>query len=218
MKRLILFIFFAFPFCFQSQLKDRQNNSYLTQKIGNQEWMAENLRTTVFNDGNAIPFVSGNKSWMETTNPAYCFYENKVENRHSYGLLYNFYTIESNKICPFGWHVPTEMDWQELICFVGDEQTAGLYLKSEFLWAENGTGLNSYNFSALPSGGRKYTGVFDDLLTHGSWWSATEEVSLEQKKEYAISFQMIYWNSNVISWINKKQEGYPIRCVKDQSK
>ncbi len=215
MTRLILFIFIFLPFFFQSQIKDRQNNSYLTQKIGNQEWMCENLRTTVFNDGSAISFISENKAWMETTNPAYSFYENNIENRHTYGLFYNFYTIESKKICPIGWHVPTESEWQELICFVGDAQTAGLYLKSEFLWSENGVGLNSLKFSALPGGGRKYTGVYDDILKLGSWWSATEEVSLEQKKEYAISFQMIYWNSNVISWINKKQEGYPIRCIKD---
>lgn len=215
MIRWYLFFFVVLPFSFFSQLKDRQNNMYLTQKIGNQEWMCENLRTTVLNDGSAIPFISGNKTWMETTNPAYCFYDNRVENRHSFGLLYNFYTIESKKICPIGWHVPTESEWQELICFAGDEQTAGLYLKSEFLWSENGVGLNSLKFSALPGGGRKYTGAYDDLLTHGSWWSSTEEVSLEQKKEYALSFQMIYWNSNVISWINKKQEGYPIRCVKD---
>lgn len=215
MKTWFLFLFVVLSYSFFSQLNDRQNNTYTTQKIGNQEWMCENLRSTVLNDGSEIHFVSGNKAWMETTNPAFCFYENKLENRHTYGLFYNFFTIETNKICPVGWHVPTEIDWQELICFVGDERSAGHYLKYESLWSENGVGLNSFKFSALPSGGRKYTGVYDDLLTHGSWWSSTEEVSLEQKKEYAISFQMIYWNSNVISWMNKKQEGYPIRCVKD---
>ena len=215
MKTWFLFLFVVLSYSFFGQLKDRQNNSYTTQKIGNQEWMTENLRTTVFNDGSAIPFISGNKAWVETTNPAFCFYENKVENRHTFGLLYNFYTIESNKICPVGWHVPTEIDWLELICFVGDEQIAGMYLKSELLWNENGAGLNSFKFNALPGGGRKYTGVYDDLLKYGSWWSSTEEIALENKSDYALSFQMIYWNSNVIAWINKKQEGYSIRCVKN---
>lgn len=215
MMRWILLLLMVSPFCVFSQLKDRQNNSYVTQIIGNQEWMCENLRSTVFNDGSLIPFVSGNKAWMETTNPAYCFYENKVENRHTFGLLYNFYTIETQKICPSGWHVPTEADWQELICFVGDEHTSGARLKSEMLWIENGNGSNEFQFSVLPSGGRKYTGAFDDINNFGSFWSSTEEYTTDSKKEYAISFQFIYWNSTVISWINKKNEGYPIRCVKD---
>jgi uncharacterized protein (TIGR02145 family) len=90
-----------------------------------------------------------------------------------------------------------------------------MYIKSEVLWNENGSGLNSFKFNALPGGGRKYTGVYDDLLKYGSWWSSTEEISLENKSDYALSFQMIYWNSNIIAWINKKQEGYPIRCIKN---
>jgi uncharacterized protein (TIGR02145 family) len=138
-----------------------------------------------------------------------------VENRHQFGLLYNFYTVETKKLCPVGWHVPTETDWQELICFVGDEQSAAMYLKSLDFWTENGNGLDEFCFSALPSGGRKYTGAFDDLNNFGSWWSSTEEYSLDFKKEYAISFQMSFWNATVISWINKKQEGYTVRCVKN---
>jgi len=215
MKRWFLFFLIHLTFCAQSQIKDRQNNSYTTQIIGNQVWMCENLKTTVFNDGTLIPFISTSKSWMESKVPAFCFYENKAENRNIYGLLYNFYVVSSQKICPVGWHVPSKSEWDTLICFAGDEQTAAQFLKSGELWSENGNGLNQLKFSALPSGGRKYTGVYGDLRTQGSWWSSTEEHTLEKKKDYALSFQMIYWNSNVISWINKKQEGYPIRCVKD---
>jgi len=214
MKSFFILFLFLSLFVF-GQVKDKQGNTYSTVKIGNQLWMSENLKSSVFNDGTSIPYVSSSKQWMETTKPAYCYYQNNIENKHQFGLLYNFYTIESTKICPIGWHVPTESEWQELICFVGDEQNAALFLKNPFGWLENGIGLDDFNFSALPNGGRKYTGVYDELLSHGSWWSATAAYSIDEEKDYGISFQMCHWNSNVISWINKKQEGYAIRCVKD---
>lgn len=208
-------ILFCYPFFCFAQIRDVENNTYDTARIGNKVWMTENLRVTSYNDSTSIPLIVPSKTWSELTKPAYCIYENKVENLHTYGVLYNWFVVEKKNVCPVNWHVATDKDWQELIEFYDGEQLAGLSLKGTQFWLENGFGLNESQFSALPGGGRKYTGVYDFLNQVGIWWSANEEQIPEGKSENAITFQMTYWNNNAISWFNKKQEGYSIRCVKD---
>ena len=92
-----------------STVTDIDGNVYKTVKIGNQVWMAENLRTTKLNDGQPIPLVTENKEWSYRTTLGYCWYENdEAANNNIYGALYNWYTIETGKVCPKGWHVPTK--------------------------------------------------------------------------------------------------------------
>lgn len=93
-------------------LVDIDGNSYKTITIDNQIWMAENLKTTRLNDGDTIPMVSDVKTWISLTQPAYCWYDNNENpNKRLYGALYNWYTVETGKLCPKGWHVPSDKAW-----------------------------------------------------------------------------------------------------------
>lgn len=214
MKNRILVCFSIIVFTSFSQAVDGSGNVYSTTKIGNQVWLTENLRTTFFMDNTPIACVLPEKTWAETTKPAYCYYGSQVENEHNFGLLYNGYCLDKN-ICPQGFHVPTVNDWQTLICFVGDERNAGQFLKGEKFWVEKGFGMDEYGFNALPGGGRKYTGKYYELGESCVFWTSDIEQLTEGKSENQITFQLYYWNNNVIPWFNRKQEGYSIRCVQD---
>jgi hypothetical protein len=91
---------------------DIDGNTYATIKNGNQIWMAENLKTTRLNDGTIIPLVANSKIWVKLTNPAYCWHNNNEKaNKKQYGALYNWFAVETNKLCPVGWHVPSDKLW-----------------------------------------------------------------------------------------------------------
>lgn len=124
MKRSILvwmIIFVSLHLVSNSQVTDIDGNVYRTVRIGSQTWMAENLKSTKFNDGTEIGLVTDNKVWAALFNdssrtPAYCWYKNDISNKAVYGALYNWYAVNtgdiSNKnVCPDGWHIPAEADW-----------------------------------------------------------------------------------------------------------
>jgi hypothetical protein len=95
-------------------VKDIDANVYKTVNIGKQVWMAENLKTTKYNDGSTIPLVTENTAWESLTTPAYCWYNNDIANKEVYGALYNLYAVITNKLCPIGWHVPSNKEWTTL--------------------------------------------------------------------------------------------------------
>ena len=115
--------------CHTNSLKDIDGNLYKTVTIGSQVWMKENLRTTRYNDGLAIPLVTDYDSWAALTTPAYCWYNNDSKNKEVYGALYNYYTIDTKKLCPEGWYVPADSDWTELIDYLGGSEIAANKLK-----------------------------------------------------------------------------------------
>ncbi|MGB4293792.1 MAG: FISUMP domain-containing protein, partial [Bacteroidales bacterium] len=92
-------------------MNDVDGNRYKVIMIGNQLWMAENLRTTKYNDGTPIPLVTDNTAWSNLTSPGYCWYDNNSTNKDTYGALYNWYTVNTGKLCPSGWHVPSDDEW-----------------------------------------------------------------------------------------------------------
>lgn len=99
---------------------DVDGNVYKTVTIATQRWMAENLKTTKLNDGTSIPNVTDGKAWKNLTTPGYCWYDNDPKYYgNTYGALYNFYAVETNKLCPTGWHVPTDAEWDILIDHLG---------------------------------------------------------------------------------------------------
>ena len=103
-------------------LIDIDGNSYKTVKIGTQEWIAENLRTTQYNDATAIPLVTNNTEWSELITSAYCWYNNDATSlKATYGALYNWHAVNTNKLCPTGWHVPTEVEWVVLMDYLKDD-------------------------------------------------------------------------------------------------
>ena len=108
--------------CGKNAVKDIDGNKYKTIKIGTQIWMAENLKTTHFNDGTSIVQIDKYDDWKGLISPAYCWYANDSTNKEVYGALYNWYAVNTKKLCPKGWHVPTDEEWKQLEICLGMSQ------------------------------------------------------------------------------------------------
>jgi uncharacterized protein (TIGR02145 family) len=193
-------------------LTDNDRNSYSIIKIGNQFWMAENLKTTKFNDGTKIPVIYNNKVWGNLRSPGYCWYNNDPESYKSkFGVLYNGYTVSTGKLCPVGGHIPSTEEWMTLTNYCG-EIIAGGKLKKIDNWMSPNTGAtNATGFTALPGGSRGNLGSFIDIGIRGHWWSSTEN-----DKSDVYNRSMSYSNSNVTGSYDHKQSGLSVRCVKDK--
>jgi hypothetical protein len=125
--------------------------------IGTQVWIVENLKTTKYNDGRAVPLVNDNTAWSALTTPAYCWYNNdETANKNKYGALYNWFAVNTNKLCPTGWHVPTDVEWATLTPISGGYR----YVDGTFYDIKN----VSYWWSATESSTTSayYSGVFWD--------------------------------------------------------
>lgn len=198
-------------------MTDQQGNVYRTVQIGSQMWMAENLRTTTYRNSSPINFISDNVQWKSTTAGAYCSYNNTLLSDCPYGKLYNWYAVtNSNQLCPLGWHVPTQSDWETLTSFIGSDMLNGCKLKSTGTnwWEyENYCANNSTGFSALAGGSRDSSGTFKSIRNYGTWWSSTADTA-------PLSFsawRYYLWGGNGYLFPNRQlwNVGYSIRCVRD---
>jgi uncharacterized protein (TIGR02145 family) len=202
-------------------MTDQDGNVYKTITFGaksvdgiSQTWMAENLRTTKYNDGTDIPNVTDDVSWAGLTSGAYCSYKNttRPDSIATFGLLYNFYTIDTEKIAPQGWHIPTDMEWKRLMSYHGSYSVCGGYMKEKGTshWVEpNYLGNNTCGFTALPAGIRHYQDNFRLLGTTATWWTA------ESMLNYAYSYSVGSNGAEVYDNYTDKRFGYSIRLVKD---
>jgi uncharacterized protein (TIGR02145 family) len=197
------------------KVKDIEGNVYGTVKIGNQIWLSQNLRTTQYNDGTSIPNVIDRTEWEKLSYGAYCWNANdSVTYANTYGALYNWETVNTDKLCPIGWHVPTQNEWSELINFIsakdnsGDEGTS---LKSKYGWINDGNGTDNYNFLALPSGYRYGSGYFREPGVIGSWWSINEL----DGSELAKCIGMKSYRTDISIDNEAKSYGLSVRCLKD---
>ena len=199
-----------------SQVTDIDGNVYNTITIGTQVWLKENLKTTKYNDGTAIPNVTDNTAWSTTTSGAYSDYSNTPSNSTTYGRLYNFYVVASTNtknVCPTGWHVPTDAEWTTLMDFLGGEGVAGGKLKETGTshWLTPNTGAtNETGFTALPGGYRGQSGSFGLIGNTGFWWSSTEGGTT-----FAYYRYMYYGTGNLNSGDNDKHGGFSVRCMKN---
>ncbi len=152
---------------------DIDGNVYTTVRIGNQWWMAENLRVTYYRNGTEIPNVTDDIDWGNLSTGAYCYYPS---NAATYGYLYNWYAVIRSDLAPAGWHVPTDEEWNTLNNFLGSD--AGKKLKSTTGWNDyngaSGNGTDDYGFAALPAGYRYTDGNFTNMGNSATFWSATE--------------------------------------------
>jgi uncharacterized protein (TIGR02145 family) len=204
---------------------DADGNAFRIVTIGTQTWMAENLKTTKYNDGTAIPNVTDNSQWGGLGTGAYCWYNNEAATYQStYGALYNWYTVDNNEstkiasnggknICPIGWHVPTDTEWTTLTTYLGGESVAGGKLKETGTthWTTPNTGAtNETGFTALPGGYRNWDGwSFRSIGDYGYWWSSSPNGT------YGDCRHMIYINSDGASDTGIRTFGLSVRCVKD---
>jgi uncharacterized protein (TIGR02145 family) len=193
---------------------DVDGNVYHTVKIGTQIWMVENLKTTKYNDDTAIPLVTDNTEWGYLSTPAYCWYYNdEATTKNPYGAIYNWYTVNTDKLCPVGWHVPSDDEWTKLIENLGGEDVAGGKLKEAGLthWnSPNESATNESGFTAVPSGERGGTGEFHGMGDWGSWWSATDYDTTR-----AWSSSMTFFEAKVNRYSIYAEIGMSVRCLKD---
>ena len=194
-------------------ITDIDGNTYKTVTIGTQTWMAENLKVTKYNDGIAIPNVTDNTAWGELTTGALCDYGNIPSNSETYGKLYNWHAVNTGKLCPTGWHVPSDAEWTELTDYLGGTSVVGGKLKETGTthWASLNTGAtNETGFTALPGGYRIFNGPFSYIGYFGYWWSATKLGAND-----AWYRRMFYNASSVDRDYYDKELGFSVRCLKD---
>lgn len=198
------------PDLIYGSVSDNDGNSYKTIQIGTQTWMAENLKTTKYNDGTVIPFVTDVTGWGALSAPGYCWYNNYSI---SYGAMYNWYTVNSGKLCPMDWHVPSDVEWTALTDYLGGESVAADKLKETGTthWLVTKSGVNNESgFTALPSGYRSYAGTFNSIRSYGYWWSSTGVASAEAYYR-DINYGYVYVDRSS----SNKRSGFSVRCIKD---
>jgi uncharacterized protein (TIGR02145 family) len=203
---------------------DIDGNVYRTVQIGGQCWTAENLRTTTYANGDPIPNVTGAPAWTQLTTGAWAHYENSASYENTYGKLYNWYAAANPNICPQGWHVPTDGEWQQLesalgmpgsdlgqIGYRGSAQNVGGKMKTTTLWSSPNTGAtNESGFSGLPGGNRNSGSTFLNLGIFGYWWSASESAA-----EFAWFRTLFRSNAGVYRDSYEKMRGFCVRCIRD---
>ena len=202
-------------------LADNDGNTYKTVYVGSQQWMAENLKVSKYNDGSAIPNVTDNTQWQNTTTGAWAYYNNDLANNAKYGKLYNWYalspTTNGNKnVCPTGWHVPTDAEWTVLTNYLGGATVAGGKMKEVGTTSWNSPNTDATNtslFTGLPGGSRTSSGSYTDgtIGNSGYWWSSTEVSTTNAwYRGIGTNFGLLYRDNFYF-----KNFGLSVRCLKD---
>jgi len=234
LKTFLLFAFtwsslFALPSFSQTGfVKDIEGNSYKTIQIGNQIWMAENLKATKYNDGTKIPEIQDPAIWLTTKESALCFSQtqNTIDSEKK-EILYNWFAVSSEKLCPMGWHVPSDQDWmilekevglaEDLIQTVG-ARGWGSKIDGKLKSAEKGLWQvdrdyysNETGFTAVPGGYRTHTGTFQFQKQFAYWWSSSSE-----SENFAWKRNLSYYRDIINRNTMLKNSGLCVRCIQDQ--
>lgn len=193
---------------------DVDSNVYKTVKIGNQWWMAENLKVTHYRNGDKIPNITDNTDWSHLASGAYCSFDNDEGNVATYGCLYNYYAVTDNRnIAPIGWHVPGDAEWKILIKHCGGASVAGNKMKeagTEHWYESNPEITNESGFSALPGGLRLNTGAYFNIFFTATFWTSTEKGSAN-----AWHWNLFYNISKARRQDLQNQYGISVRCLRD---
>ena len=200
-------------------------HTYKTVKIGNQEWFAENLKTTVYANGDEIPYSRTDESWENQEMGMRCSYEHDDAMNAKYGQFYNWYAVNDERgLCPSGWHVPSDEDWQDLEVFLGmsradvslqgdrgsDELGMGTKLKAKSGWKNGGNGSDELGFSGLAGGARHSYGGFSNGGDYGCFWSASAYGTNAWYRVLDGGYAEVSRN------YNDRRYGFSVRCVRDE--
>ena len=226
MKKTILFLAAVALFIYNSNAQtvtDYDGNIYDTIHIGAQVWLKQNLKTRHYLNGDSIPIVPVKNSWSALTTGAYCYYLNDTNNNLTYGKLYNWFAVtDTRKICPDGWHVSSDGEWNimekhldasvdtTLTGYQGSTVGGKLKETGTTHWATTSAGVtNSSGFTALP-GGHRLTGIFYNLGNNGYWWTKTQ-------KDVSFSWHrgLNDGSSQIMRSSANKNDGRAVRCIKD---
>lgn len=185
---------------------DAENNVYDIVTIGTQCWLKSNV---VIETG--IQKITDENEWLTTTEPAWCYYNNDVNNGPKYGKLYNWYAVQSGKLCPQGWHIPSMAEWDKMINYLGKDSLASIAIKKKDpLWLGNINATDESGFGALPGGRRQFGGfIFEG--TEADFW-ATDEGNIAGSAR-AITLKSTYDGVIRIDW--GKNHGFSCRCIKN---
>jgi uncharacterized protein (TIGR02145 family) len=192
---------------------DQEGNSYPVVNINGTYWMAANLITATYTNGDPIPNITDNFDWLSAPGGAWCHFDNDPANEAGYGKLYNWNTVNDPRgICPVGWHVPTDAEFTAMTDFLGGLTVAGGALKQSgtVYWNSPNNGTFTSGFQARGGGYRIGDGDFFSLKSIGSFWSSSP------------SFGGAAWSRNVNNSGTNAQRnstnveyGLSVRCVKD---
>jgi len=205
---------------------DIDGNVYKTIFLAGNTWMAENLRATKFRDGSAIPLVTDETQWTSLGTAAFCWPENNVANKSTFGALYNGYAVfDQHGLCPSGWHIPTDEDWIDLELELGlppaesyldairgEDQNVGGKMKATVNWDAPNLGAdNSSGFSAFGTGYRRPTGEFN---WYRQWTGYLSTTPATGQGNYWMRY-LGYDIKGIDRHERSRQYGYSVRCVKD---
>jgi uncharacterized protein (TIGR02145 family) len=191
---------------------DIDGNAYQSVIIGTQEWMVENLRTTKYSDGTVIPNIADDTEWSNDTIGAWSHYDNDNQYDSIYGKLYNWYAVETGKLCPTAWHVPTDAEWDVLTNYLaanGHNGEEGKALKSTSGWNDGGNGTDVYGWNGLPSGSWTEDG-FSSIGYYDNWWSSSQHDSVDAWIRYISAYSDL---AGRIAY--NKNYGFSVRCLSD---
>jgi uncharacterized protein (TIGR02145 family) len=200
-------------------MTDQEGNVYKTIVIGTQEWMAENLNTSIYRNGDAIDTGLDNTTWSTTTSGAWAYYNNNPSYACPYGKLYNWHACtDSRGLCPADWHVPSTQDWNVLTEFLDGAFLAGGKMKSignlettTGLWNYfNSESTNSSGFSGIPGGLRLSDGFYGSIYSSAFIWSSIE---ISPNESYYLLLDNFYADSFILFDI--KRSGFSVRCLRD---
>ncbi len=217
MKKIILvFTLLAF-FNMKNEaqtVSDYEGNVYNIITIGTQKWTKENLISTKYNDGTSIPLVKDSASWGNLSSAGYCWYmNNDTLFKTPYGAFYNWFTVTTNKLCPSGWHAPSDAEWTQLSNYLGGLNIAGGKLKETGIshWLAPNTGAtNETGFTAVANGYRHGFGYYDNLGHNAYFWTNTTHIS-GNSWERSIPHD----STNLLPEYFGRNTGMAVRCIKD---
>jgi uncharacterized protein (TIGR02145 family) len=195
-------------------IEDVDGNTYFTTLIDNQEWMVNNLKTTRYVNNEPIQYIDNWEGWSANTTGAYTWFNYDAGNYYSNkGALYNWYAVDNaNGLCPAGWHVPSNAEWEALRDYLGGPTVAGGKMKMpEWEWESPNTGAtNESNFSAYPAG-YYYEGMFESEYQSANWLASDLHPTYEAPYNYSVNYN----NAGLKMEVIPKEVGVSIRCVKE---
>ena len=201
--------------------KDNKGTTYYKSvKIGNDEWMAENLDVEYFRNGDIIPHITSKEDWVkaaELKKPGWCYYENETSTGRKYGKLYNWYAVNDKRgLAPKGWHIPSKREWNEMFDYLGGSSVAGEKMKEVDSWFGTVKSSGNCGFNALPGGFRYVDGTFDYIGKRGgSYFCATFWASDDMEDTKGWYIFLTNGTDNAGSSNASKVDGLSVRCVKD---
>ncbi|NEW81132.1 MAG: hypothetical protein GZ094_02045 [Mariniphaga sp.] len=202
-----------------STVKDIDGNVYTTVTIGTQVWMVENLKTTKYRNGESIANETDTTAWKDLKSGAYCWYNNDVKNKATYGAIYNGYSVLDDRyLAPKGWHIPTKTELTTLTNYLGGLSIAAGKMKESGTthWSTPNTGAtNSSGFKALPGGYSENLGYSTSGINeYGTWWSSTTLLRIGYY-DCAWFIELDYSSANVRLDNSPYNFGSSVRCIKD---